>query len=109
MKRTLCFFTILVMLIFICTNVLSLSANTPGTGNSESVAMVSASSESQTETKEDSEIDTEGTGNSTGEIIFMLVIFLGSLLILAEAVVSTIRKSRRKKENIDPSNDERRR
>lgn len=97
------------MLIFIVTNVLSLSANTPGVGDVESVATESVSKESQTESKKDSDIDTEGTGNSTGEIIFMLVIFLGSLLILAEAVVSTIRKSHRKKENIDPSNDERRR
>lgn len=34
----------------------------------------------------------EGTGNSAGEIIFMLVIFLGCLFLVVEAIVSFIRK-----------------
>ena len=37
--------------------------------------------------------DPEGTtGNSAGEIIFMLVIFLGCLVLVAEAIISFIRK-----------------
>lgn len=109
MKRPLYFLTILVVFTFIFTNVLALNAATPESCGNESAKAQSVVKDVNGENDKDSDVDTEGTGNSTGEIIFMLVIFIGSLLILAEAVVSTIRKSNRKKENIDASMDERRR
>lgn len=109
MKRPLYFFTILVVFIFIFTNALATNAIEPEPNGVESIATESVGSDTKDESDKSSKIDTEGTGNSTGEIIFMLVIFLGSLLILAEAIVSTIRKRNRKKENIDASMDERRR
>lgn len=39
--------------------------------------------------------DPEGTGNSAGEIAFMLIIVLGCLFFIVEAIVSYIRKKGR--------------
>lgn len=103
MKKILPIITIIMVLVISLTGISNVCAETP----SEKGNVVADGSDILFDGEPD-----EGTGNSAGEIVFMLVIFLVCLFFVIEGVVSFIRKRKKEKENefkTEASEDDRRR